>query len=99
MLLIADNVGGASLVKPSASLNTAPGRRVHYSIGWELSARERTALDRVPASAWGAVLDRDGAPRDLDEAGVVELTALLRHGPGGDQLAHWPADLRVIAAG
>jgi Transposase DDE domain group 1 len=98
-LLITVDGAGAShgLVDHISTLNAAPGRRVHYSIGWELGTRERTAIDRVPACAWGAVLDRDGAPRDLDEAGVVELTALLRHGPGGDQLANWPADLRVIA--
>jgi hypothetical protein len=70
---------------------------VHYSIGWELGERERAALARVPACAWGAVLDRQGQPRDPGEAGVVELTALLRHGPHGDQLAGWPADLRIIA--
>ncbi|PZS31026.1 MAG: hypothetical protein DLM61_09460 [Pseudonocardiales bacterium] len=39
---------------------------------------------RVPASAWGAVLDGQGQPRDPGEAGVIELTALLRDGPGGD---------------
>jgi hypothetical protein len=27
---------------------------------------------------------------------VVELTALLREGPAGDQLATWPTDLRII---
>jgi hypothetical protein len=27
---------------------------------------------------------------------VVELTALLREGPGGDHLATWPEDLRII---
>jgi hypothetical protein len=69
---------------------------VHYSIGWELAARERTAIARVPASAWGAVLDGDGQPRDPGEAGVVELTALLREGPGGDQLGTWPTDMRII---
>jgi hypothetical protein len=46
---------------------------------------------------WEHVLDTEGAPRDLDEAGVIELTALLREGPDGDQLANWPQDLRVIA--
>jgi hypothetical protein len=69
---------------------------VHYSIGWELGARERAGIARVPASAWGAVLDRQGQPRDPGEAGVVELTALLRQGPHGDQLARWPPDLRII---
>lgn len=35
-------------------------------------------------------------PRDLDDAGVVELTGLLRDHPKGDQLANWPAGMRVI---
>jgi hypothetical protein len=47
---------------------------VYYSLGWELGGRERTSIDQVPASAWAAVLDRDGVPRELTEAGVVELT-------------------------
>jgi hypothetical protein len=42
------------------------------------------------------VLDTAGEPRGLDEAGVVELTALLRRHPDGDQLASWPTDLRII---
>jgi hypothetical protein len=89
-LLITVDGAGAShgLVDHITTLNAAPWRRVHYSIGWELGARERAAINRVPASAWSAVLDNHGAPRDLDEAGLVELTALLREGPYGDQLAH-----------
>jgi hypothetical protein len=97
-LLITVDGAGAShgLVEHISALNARPGYRVHYSVGWELGARERTTLGWVPASAWGAVLDRDGTPRDLTEAGVVELTALLREGPGGDHLANWPQDLRII---
>jgi hypothetical protein len=53
-------------------------------------------ISRVPASAWGAVLDGHGQPRGLDKAGVVELTALLREHPHGDQLASWPKDLRIV---
>jgi hypothetical protein len=32
-----------------------------------------------------------------EEAHVSELTGLLREGPGGDQLAGWPAGMRVFA--
>jgi hypothetical protein len=97
-LLITVDGAGAShgLVDHITTLNASPGRTVHYSIGWELNTRERRALARVPASAWTAVLDTKGQPRQLDEAGVVELTALLRQGPDGDQLATWPVDLRII---
>jgi hypothetical protein len=69
---------------------------VHYSIGWDLGGRERTAIGRIPKTAWDHVLDTDGDPRGLDEAGVVELTALLRRHLDGDQLATWPTDLRII---
>ena len=40
--------------------------------------------------------DRDGEPRDPDDAGVVELTGLLRASVGGDVLANWPDDLRIL---
>jgi hypothetical protein len=98
-LLVTVDGAGAShdLVDHITGLNTARGRTVHYSIGWDLGERERTALDRVPASAWTAVLDTEGSPRSLTKAGLVELTALLREHPDGDQLANWPADLRIIA--
>jgi DDE family transposase len=97
-LLITVDGAGAShgLVDHITTLNRRPGYRVHYSIGWELGDRERAAIGRVPTSAWAAVLDTDGAPRDLAKAGVVELTALLREHPEGDQLATWPADLRIV---
>jgi DDE family transposase len=97
-LLITVDGAGAShgLVDHITTLNAAPWRRVHYSIGWELGARERAAIGHLPQSAWAAVFDGDGQPRDLNEAGVVELTALLREHPDGDQLANWPADMRII---
>ena len=33
----------------------------------------------------------------IEEAHVTELTGLLRQGPAGDQLAGWPASMRVFA--
>jgi hypothetical protein len=98
-LLITLDGAGAShgLIEHITTLNSRLGHRVHYSIGWDFGGRERTALTRVPTNSWGAVLDTEGKPRDLAEAGVVELTALLRQGPHGDQLATWPADVRIIA--
>ena len=85
------------MVEHITKLNASPWRSVHYSIGWELGERERAALAQVPDHAWGVVGDSEGDPRDPGEAGVVELTALLRPGPGGDQLAGWPPDMRIIA--
>jgi hypothetical protein len=97
-LLVTVDGAGAShgLVDHITTLNARPGHRVHYSIGWDLGTRERSAIGRVPSHVWDHVLDIDGKPRGLDEAAVVELTALLRHGPTGDQLATWPTDLRII---
>ena len=97
-LLITTDGAGAShgLVDHVTALNSKPGRRVHYSIGWDTGERERAAIGRVPAHAWDGVLDHQGDPRPRTEAGVVELTGLLREHPGGDRLASWPADLRVI---
>lgn len=97
MLITVDGAGASlDLIRHITDRNRAPGRRVHYSVGWELDARERDAITTVPAHAWTAVLDADGTTRDLDEAGVVELTGLLRAGPAGDRLANWPTDLRLI---
>ena len=97
-LLITVDGAGAShgLVEHISTLNSRPGYRVHYSIGWELGSRERTTITQVPQDCWDAVLDPQGAPRDPDETGVVELTALLRQHPDGDRLASWPADMRII---
>lgn len=71
------------------------GRRVEYSIGWPVDARTRIGIAAVPDDASGPGLSADGAVEP--DAQVVDLTGLLRHSPGGDLLASWPADLRVIA--
>lgn len=79
LLITADGAGAShGLVDHITTLDASPWRTVHYSIGWELGARERAAIDLVPAPSWGTVLDDTGRPRDLHEAG---LTALLRHRP------------------
>lgn len=98
-LLITVDGAGAShgLIDHITALNGKPGRRVHYSVGWDLGERERIAIGRVPRTAWQAVLDHAGHPRPPAEAGVVELTGLLREHPAGDQLVNWPADVRIIS--
>jgi hypothetical protein len=97
LLVTVDGAGATlDLIGHITSLNTAPGRRVHYSVGFDLDQRARTAIGKVSASDWQHVSDRDGEPRDLDAAGVVELTGLLRTSHGGDELPNWPADMRII---
>jgi hypothetical protein len=61
---------------------------MHYSVGFDLDAHARTAIGKVSESTWEHVWDRFGEPRDLDDAGVVELTGLLRASFGGDELAN-----------
>jgi hypothetical protein len=97
VLVTVDGAGATrELVSHLTTLNAVPGRRVHYSVGFDLDDRARTAITQVPQGAWQAVWDTDGNPRDLDDAGVVELTGLLREHPQGDRLANWPAGMRII---
>ncbi|MCA1672885.1 MAG: hypothetical protein LC799_12030, partial [Actinobacteria bacterium] len=75
------------------TLGAAPGRRVRYPAGFDLDERARTAIGHVPESVWEAVSGTDWNPRDPGDAGVAELTGLLRKHPDGDWLASWPADM------
>jgi len=100
LLITCDGAGATKdLLKHISALNAVPGRRVHYSVGFDLDERARTALRAVPKTAWQQVLNTDGTPRDLNDASVVELTSLLRERPellGGDALPDWPTDMRII---
>jgi Transposase DDE domain group 1 len=100
LLITCDGAGATTdLLAHITTLNAAPGRRVHYSVGFDLDERARSAIRAVPKTAWQHVLNTDGTPRDLKDAGVVELTGLLRERPealGGDALKDWPAGMRVI---
>jgi len=97
LLITVDGAGATlELIRRITDLNAVPGHRVHYSVGFDLDDRVRTAIGKVPESDWQHVWDRDGNPRDLDDAGVVELTGLLRSSVGGDVLANWPPDMRVL---
>jgi hypothetical protein len=97
LLVTVDGAGATlDLVRHLTTLNAPPGRRVHYSVGFDLDERARSAIGRVPVRAWQAVSDTEGQARDLDNAGVVELTGLLRKPIHGDLLANWPTDMQVI---
>jgi Transposase DDE domain group 1 len=52
------------------TLAARPGYQVIYSVGWELGARERTAISAVPAQAWQIAIDARGEVRErrADEA-------------------------------
>jgi hypothetical protein len=50
------------LVDHLTTFNTAPGRRVHYSVGFDLDERARTAIGQVPPGRLGGgVRHRRGA--------------------------------------
>ena len=100
-ILVAIDGAGAShaVIDHLTRLNTAKehgrrGRRVEYSIGWPVDQRTRAGIEQLPETAWTARLAADG--RVVPGEQVAGLTGLLRHGPEGDRLEGWPADLRVI---
>ncbi len=100
LLFTIDGAGAShAVVTHLDGLNTHPahglrGRKINYSIGFDLDARARTAITMLPAGVWEPALDAAGEARD--DAHVAELTGLLRHGRTGDQMASWPGDMRVI---
>jgi Transposase DDE domain group 1 len=116
-LMVSCDGAGAShgLIARLDSLAARPGYQLIYSVGWELGARERKAVNLVPEHAWQVAIDHRGQVRQrrgdqacpdprcghrrcwIEEAHVTELTGLLREGPGADQLAGWPASMRVFA--
>ena len=100
LLITVDGAGATlDLIRHITGLNSVHGRRVHYSVGFDLDHRARTAIAQVKHDDWQHVWDRDGRPRDLDGehgAGVVELTGLLRTSHGGDELPNWPTDMQIL---
>ena len=101
VLVTIDGAGAShEVINHLTALNTHAthgnrGRRVEYSIGWPVDQRTQGALAQVREQDWTTALDAHGDP-DPD-AGVVELTGILRHSHGGDQMSTWPKDVRVIA--
>ncbi len=64
---------------------------------WQIAVDQRGEIrERRADDACG---DTSCAHRDcwVEEAHVTELTALVRTGPAGDQLAAWPETMRVFA--
>ncbi len=100
LLITCDGAGATlDLVGHITALNAVHGRRAHYSVGFDLDERARTAITLVHKSDWQHVWNRQGVPRPLEGengAGVVELTGLLRTSVGGDQLENWPTDMRIL---
>ena len=74
-----------------AALRLVPEQAWQIAIDGRGEVRERRAD--------GACVNAGCAHRAcwIEEAHVTELTGLLREGPAGDQLAGWPAAMRVFA--
>jgi Transposase DDE domain group 1 len=115
-MVTCDGAGAShGLIARLDSLAARPGHQLVYSVGWDLSERERTAIRNTPEDIWQIALDHRGEVRErraedacadlscshrrcwIEEAHVAELTPLLRQGRAGDQLAGWPASMRVFA--
>lgn len=101
-VLVSIDGAGASheVINHLSALHTAPehgkrGRRVEYSIGWPVDERTMAGIEALRERDWEATLDTDGEPDPAARA--AELTGILRHGPGGDRLGGWPADMRLFA--
>ena len=99
VLVTIDGAGAShAIIDHLTALNTAAahgrrGRRVEYSIGWPVDERTLGGIGELREQDWDVALDADGEPDP--EAGVAELTGILREGPAGDRLAGWPGDLRI----
>ncbi len=63
-----------------------------FSVGWAITEAERAAIAALPARAWTPAVDATAAPRDVDEAALVELTGLLP----ATVLGAYPEGTRVI---
>ncbi len=101
VLVTIDGAGAShDVINHLTALNTAAahgrrGRRIEYSIGWPVDERTQNGIGQLRESDWTDALSADGTPDP--HASVADLTGILRHGPDGDKLAGWPADLRIIA--
>ena len=88
-LLVRVDGAGAShdLVKHLLSLNTR-WRTVLFTCGWMITEADEEAIRMLPARAWGAAVDQDGAVQE--KTAVAEITHLMR------RAGNWPDGLRWI---
>ena len=85
------SVGWVLGERERAALRLVPEQAWQLAIDHRGQVRERRSGDACanPCCAHRACW--------IEEAHVTELTSLLREGPAGDQLAGWPAAMRVFA--
>jgi hypothetical protein len=65
-LMVTCDGAGAShgLIERLDALAARPGHQLVYSVGWDLSERERTAITAVPEQAWQIALGHRGEARE-----------------------------------
>ncbi|WP_199730645.1 IS1380 family transposase [Amycolatopsis panacis] len=84
------SVGWALTGREKTAIRRVPEKAWVQAIGPRGQLRERRADDACDnarcahSRCW------------VEQAHVAELTGLLRHGPGGDQLENWPGTMRVF---
>ena len=65
LMITCDGAGAShALVKELDRLASRHGYQVTWSVGWELAARERAAIGKVPEPAWEAAIDGRGEVRE-----------------------------------
>ena len=95
LLITIDGAGSShDVLDHISALNARKGFSVHYSVGFDLDKRVRNAITLLPEDVWCAALDAAGKARE--DAGVAEVTGLLRHSATGDELSTWPARMRIL---
>ena len=88
-LLVRVDGAGASheLITRLLSLATSR-RRVLFTCGWAITGADEQAIGLLPATAWQAAVDQDGAVQH--DKHIAEITHLMR------RAGRWPAGLRWI---
>ena len=65
LMITCDGAGAShALVRELDRLASRHGYQVTYSVGWELGAREKAAIGKVPGTAWEAAVDGKGEVRE-----------------------------------
>jgi len=95
LLITIDGAGSShKVIEHLTALDARVGFSVQYSVGFDLDARVRGGIALLPEDTWADALDSTGAARD--DAGIAEVTGLLRESYTGDKLATWPAGMRIV---
>jgi hypothetical protein len=89
-LLVRVDGAGASheLITHLLSLTTGRRRTVLFTCGWMITEADEQAIRLLPAAAWPAAVDQDGAVQE--DKHVAEITHLMSRAAG------WPQGLRWI---